>query len=352
MAQSILYYPTIDIQDGAWLRNALLYWDSISSIVPYENYEDLSPELHYLKRCDIYQPIFPQELFHSKYADKFAHAVITRLHPRAHGGKFTAAFPPQGIHCQKIYAPALCEQIHCEKTTPKLYRYLQRHGFLETTESENWIKMDSRAASIYMRTLAEYIIKCRAEDIVIGTDLPENQQELYTGARPGKHTACIAISLNDCLPQPSMNVGFEELLDFKSRHQPELLEFRSKLRDFEASLAACENIDDIRFQTEKFKESWQQSLKQSEKMFTKSRVHFMFGTLVSLLGAPSIAGSLEDLLPLQNKPVVSAALLGGTAMIGIGQKFLNYQNKVSEQRSSAGFSYLIKASKAGMIDSI
>ena len=35
MAQTILYYPTIDIQDGAWLRNAILYWDEVSSIVPY-----------------------------------------------------------------------------------------------------------------------------------------------------------------------------------------------------------------------------------------------------------------------------------------------------------------------------
>lgn len=25
MAQTILYYPTINIQDGTWLRNAILY---------------------------------------------------------------------------------------------------------------------------------------------------------------------------------------------------------------------------------------------------------------------------------------------------------------------------------------
>ena len=35
MAQTILYYPTINIQDGTWLRNAILYWDEVSSIVPY-----------------------------------------------------------------------------------------------------------------------------------------------------------------------------------------------------------------------------------------------------------------------------------------------------------------------------
>lgn len=25
--KTILYYPTIRIKDGTWLRNALLYWD-------------------------------------------------------------------------------------------------------------------------------------------------------------------------------------------------------------------------------------------------------------------------------------------------------------------------------------
>ena len=44
MAQTILYYPTIDIQDGAWLRNAILYWDEVPSIVADESYSDLSPK--------------------------------------------------------------------------------------------------------------------------------------------------------------------------------------------------------------------------------------------------------------------------------------------------------------------
>ena len=54
MAQTILYYPTIDIQDSTWLRNAILYWDEVSSIVPYENYLGFSPELLYLHKLKIY----------------------------------------------------------------------------------------------------------------------------------------------------------------------------------------------------------------------------------------------------------------------------------------------------------
>ena len=57
MAQTILYYPTINIPNENWLKNALLYWDNISSIVPYEDYYNLSPHLLYLQSCEIYKPI-------------------------------------------------------------------------------------------------------------------------------------------------------------------------------------------------------------------------------------------------------------------------------------------------------
>jgi len=67
MAQTILYYPTINIQDGTWLRNAILYWDEVSSIVPYENYPDFSPELLYLQELGVYKAVYPRNLFFSEF---------------------------------------------------------------------------------------------------------------------------------------------------------------------------------------------------------------------------------------------------------------------------------------------
>jgi len=32
--ENALYYPTIDIKDEAWLKSAVLLWDTISTIVP------------------------------------------------------------------------------------------------------------------------------------------------------------------------------------------------------------------------------------------------------------------------------------------------------------------------------
>ena len=49
---SLLYYPTIQIPSGQWLKKAVLYWDEVSSIVP-QDYDgkwliESSPDLEYL----------------------------------------------------------------------------------------------------------------------------------------------------------------------------------------------------------------------------------------------------------------------------------------------------------------
>jgi hypothetical protein len=66
MKRSILYYPTINIPTNSWLRNSLLYWDEISSIVP-QDYDDnnlikLSSDIEYLIKKGLFRPIRPDQL--------------------------------------------------------------------------------------------------------------------------------------------------------------------------------------------------------------------------------------------------------------------------------------------------
>lgn len=79
MAQTILYYPTINIQDSAWLRNAVLYWDEVSSIVPYEDYPNFSPEVLFLQRSGVYKAVYPQKLFSSEFAEDFCNSIVKRI---------------------------------------------------------------------------------------------------------------------------------------------------------------------------------------------------------------------------------------------------------------------------------
>ncbi len=64
--RSILYYPTIDIPSGPWLRQAILYWDEVGSIVPerMEETGDLSyrEEIRVLRDRGVFRPFRPEAL--------------------------------------------------------------------------------------------------------------------------------------------------------------------------------------------------------------------------------------------------------------------------------------------------
>lgn len=357
MAQTVLYYPTINIQDSTWLRNALLYWDRISSIVPYENYLDLSPELLYLKNCEVYKPVFPQDLFNSEYASDFTKTIVSKLRRYSRNINSSGILPSNHttvrIHRNKIYAPVLHELIHYQKMDPELLEFFSDSRFIDDYNCGGWMEIDSKVASIYMQTLAEYIIKCYSEDIVIGTDQFKHQSQIYTHAKHRKNTACISLVLDNCLPQPVMNIDLEQIIDFKNQYKEELFEFRKKLRDFESVLSKCSEIEELKSETEKFKEEWQSALLQEQKLFTKAKIPFVWGTLNTLINVPTIANSIDCALqkfaPPLNNSIASSILLGGSAMIHLGYKFVNYRKKVNENRSSSGFAYIIKASKAGII---
>ena len=58
---TILYYPYIKIEDGKWLRNAILYWDKIASIVPSIDYDEYhSSEVDFLEDQGMYIPVNPR----------------------------------------------------------------------------------------------------------------------------------------------------------------------------------------------------------------------------------------------------------------------------------------------------
>jgi len=71
MQRTVLYYPTISIPDNWWLRQALLYFDEVASIVPQTmTWEGesrgtlipLTPEIEFLQKEGIFRSISPERL--------------------------------------------------------------------------------------------------------------------------------------------------------------------------------------------------------------------------------------------------------------------------------------------------
>lgn len=72
LKRTILYYPTINIPTNDWLKNAVLYWDEVSSIVPYDWRQDptitISKDIDFLEDEGLFRPIHPGQLMDSRQA--------------------------------------------------------------------------------------------------------------------------------------------------------------------------------------------------------------------------------------------------------------------------------------------
>lgn len=350
MAQTVLYYPQINIQDGTWLRNAILYWDEVSSIVPYENYPDFSPELLYLQELGVYKAVYPQDLFFSEFAEDFSNSIVKRI----------AAYDsyrknhPNGLHIErarmhknKIYAPALHELIHYEKLPQNLLAMFKEKGYVNDYNTDGWMEIDSKVAQIYMRTLAEYSIKCSNKDIVLGTDTINHSREIYNSARNRTdiRTQCCKINIENCLPQPSMDVSFEEILNFKMRRKDELHSFKAKIREFETNIYNADSPELIRHYENQFIENWERCSEDFYRVLKESRITFFLSSLVSLVAIPFVG----ELLSQRFGTSCSTAIQTGAQFLNVGIGYFDYRNKISTAKTDGGFSYIIKANREGII---
>lgn len=351
MAQTILYYPKININDGIWLRNALLYWDEVASIVPYENYEDMSHELEYLQNRGVYKAIYPQDLFSSEYAEDFCNSIIKRITAYERSVIKSDKTGKQNrrvqIHKHKIYAPAFHELIHYKKIPAQLLEVFNNKKYINDYNADGWLEIDEKIAHIYMRTLAEYSIKCSDKDIVLGTDTMAHSREIYNCSRNRSDCRgqCCKINIVNCLPQPSMDVSFEDILDFKVRRKDELNAFRAKIRELEINIYNADSPELIRYYEAQFIEGWQRSSVDFYKVLKEAGILFCLGSLVSLVSIPFVEQQLLTYIGQGSTSLIQ----GGAQLLNIGIDYFDYKNKISPAKSVGSFSYIIKANKEGII---
>lgn len=345
MAQSILYYPSISVDDGPWLRSAVLYWDEVCSIVPYRGYDHFSPEVMFLQEREQYRPIYPEDVFVLSDPSAFSQAAnryLRRSCTNRNSGSYSCS------RIGRIKDPSLSALIHYRKLPQKTVEMLMEQGI--KTDPDGWINLPADALRGYMRLLAEFIAKSDDHDVVIGTDSSASLYELYP--RRTKQEKAISIILEKCLPMPTMDVGFEELLDFKASRKDELLEMRQKLRELEEKLSLCENERGLKAAMEEFREDWQRELIDSEKLFKDSKIEMVLGSLKSFVkGGTEIAGILSAFNNnglKGNTDKITGLSIGISGMISVAMHCISYNNRIKSDCHN-GFAYLISARKHGII---
>ena len=152
---------------------------------------------------------------------------------------------------------------------------------------------------------------------------------------------------------PVMDVGLEELLDFKQHHQDDLLALREKIRDLEADISKSEDLVQLKAIMNRFRESWERELLCAEKMFRARRIEFVLGGICSYVAKANAVSSLLQWAidnGIFNIPKVAlGASVGATGLIGVGAYAMRQKEQMYAQRRGNGFAYVVSANRAGLI---
>lgn len=347
MSRSILYYPSMDIKDGVWLRNAMLYWDKIHSIVPNQYDANYSPEVQALEERGLYSPITPDELFYSNENNVFSNEVIHKirgLNPNYRKNK------KEGM--KNLQIPQIGTMIHYKKIPTDLYDLMKSWGLLHIDGNGEWLEMEETTANLYMSTMAEYLAKISPADMIIGTDKNSYVYQAYEKQWKSQQSMCLTSVFEKAMPTPNLDISFETILDFREKRESELLHLREEIRDFENSLSACSSWQEIKAATSAFREKWECELSDMDKLLKDHRIGYRMGNMKSLI---EITGGAVGLMQFTNDNLhsfptwVIGAGLATAGVIGVGTNFVNHRVSLKEYRNNASFAYFYDATEQGIL---
>jgi hypothetical protein len=370
MKRNILYYPTIDIPNENWIRNALIYWDEISSIVPtdYKNnpVRDFSPNINFLKDEGFFRPIRPETLLESNdfnaienFELEFIEIIESREFDRVivPGTRYSSVHNRKmRIHRDKLN-PYQTFEIHNDKVSNNLVQSLLDRELVERdTIDTEWVKVDSKTALLYMSLLAKYIAETDKEATTIGTDHYSYELLNFNANSRHNNISCFSTDLNNVLPTPTPNVSFKKIIDFKNKRKDELLKFRMEITGFENNISKAESLKEVKSHMIEFSEKIELEINELNKCFTDSRILTVSKSLKSLISIKSPT-LLASLAVYAGKATQVANLPFGYTMAGLGvmgsvelfHSYINSRNERLSTERNSSFSYLYHAQKNGII---
>lgn len=229
-----LYYPYIDIRNSAWLKTAILFWDSISTIVP-ESLEEpyREPDTRRLADTGILRPlrINSDDIAVTQIEDDIMSILSS---PEI----IQSCFPPNDPKSIIIY-DSVKAQIHPAKFSMSI-----RERVDEVVEHpEDIYYVDSAFASMYMLTLANKLSENHTLAMI--TD-KVSSFPAGNAIRLGNQSNLLEILINYSFRNRSLAQGLlldyvidgisissensiQQIVDFKDSHRDELGRFKVEL---------------------------------------------------------------------------------------------------------------------------
>jgi len=349
--RKILYYPNININDGIWLRNALLYWDKVSSIMPHDCSDyDLSPEIQYLMSTEFFEPTRPDKIMFSDVYHDFLDELrgkVSDLNINKRSEIVTR------VHTSKLESIARKNCIHHTKLSSDIIPILEEKMQLVRSENSQWYYMDEVLADIYMTTLAKYLAVMDDDDTIISTDRYRFQNIAYTrkplGSRYNNRRAILNYKI-DALPVPLMDVPIDDILEFKVRRQDELKRFRLMVIENEVKIQTCENLVEVKSKLNRFNEELELGISELEYIMKECNWKLRPAVLGALINIPipsifEVAETFSYNIPLTYKAMGIAT----GAVLSCAVAFKELGNIRREALNKSPYAYIYCARRDGII---
>ncbi|RKY10553.1 MAG: hypothetical protein DRP65_06425 [Planctomycetota bacterium] len=346
-----LYYPFIEIPDEGWIKTAVLYWDTISTIVPesIKPYQSKTSEIlnkEGILKATFVNPDLPDleivtdkvlGYLNSPEGQSFLLNIEKSNNSRVNVEKFTSRYESDLMHNRKFQNGFLHE--------------LRRYGLTGKIEGD-WIKVPSPFAHYYMTILATHLSSVTGRALLTDTIHAENlatkstlnvpyMSSRFSRRIPGKLSEGILASFILRTISINRETSIEKIIKFRNKNAVELSRFRVAIRSIVDSLegdieveALASHIDTL------YKDNILPAIEELKSNLRDTRISCGYNNLkLSTLfsASPTALG-----VALQGTPLGPYALAAGIGL-SVVLSLANYRMQKRNILRNSPFSYLITA---------
>lgn len=340
-----LYYPTIDIYDEAWLKNAYLLWDGIRTIVPQslEGKAYHNNTSRFLEGEGYLQPILVNP------SEPVVRNLVSKVKRYAKSKEGIACLN-QEVSFNDDSNPYSDDRaafyLHSEKLPLVIQEMLE-----DKVGSDGWARVSGNFANFYMTLLANNI--ANRKSLTLLTDTPtlanlttkysENSVKSYLRDDVSASATCQSMLIRMIIDGIKIDplTSIYDLKSFKDHHRDELNNFRNGLDEI-TSLNVPDGIDYegmIQAVSDIYERKVKLAYNDLKAALKGARINFLSD--VSSLLYTGITTVVLDTIMNMSKPL---KLLTGAGIFVAAMSIKDYTNKCDIKRTSK-MSYLLSIDK-------
>jgi len=351
--QTILYYPTISVPSGRWLRQAVLYWDEIGSIVP-QRYDrtaliPYTPDVQYLKAEGEFRPFRTDLIYQRQW--KLVQDFENELREIVRSSEFQAKLAGRS-------KKTLTARVHQDKVSHEVFDFLESsHLAKRQAGNQNWYFFELSTALLYMSLLAKYLANAdETASTVAGTNLPFYQRLNFGAESISTALPSLNVRFFNILPVPRQNNSLADIITFKRKRQDQLKFFRNVVGDTQLALAKCKSNSQVNQTLADFDATLKKGLTDLEAVLKDSKISTVAGSLEALvkvsypgwLATGAVAsGRIKHIADLPLKWTLGGTLVAGA--IGVGRYLIDKRNERRATHRNSAFSCLHAAKRESVL---